>query len=109
MKIMRSRKQRKSEASSAWSAVEPDEVVTEPPVGADEMGASPSALVERYDHRTPERRLTDRDEDAVIDQPIQPGAAELRAEVAEAEENGDLDNDPRVYAEQDDNRGHGKP
>jgi len=93
MKFMHSRKHKKSEASTARPAVEPNVTVTETPARADN-DVHPAAMTQRYDHRTQEDRLTDADEDAVIDQPVQPGAAELRAEVAEAEKNGDLENDP---------------
>jgi hypothetical protein len=51
-------------------------------------------MTERFDHRTVEDRIKDRDEEEVIDQPVQPGAAHLRREVAEAERSGDVEDDP---------------
>ena len=51
-------------------------------------------MTERYDHRTAEDRATDADEDRVVDRPVQSGAADLRREVEEAAEEGDIDNDP---------------
>ena len=51
-------------------------------------------MTERFDHRTPEDRIEDANEDEVIDRPIQEGAADLRREVAEAEQHGDVENDP---------------
>ena len=49
---------------------------------------------ERYDHRDEADRAADASEDQVIDAPIQEGAAELREQVADAEERGELENDP---------------
>lgn len=40
----------------------------------------------RYDHRTDEARAADAAEPEVIDQPIEPGAVELRDEALEAEQ-----------------------
>jgi hypothetical protein len=91
MKIMRSRKQKQSEAAGGTLG-QPDGGVTNSSAVA-AVDARPP-MTDRYDHRAQEDRLVDAHEDAVIDQPIQPGAALLRAEVTEAERRGDLDNDP---------------
>lgn len=40
----------------------------------------------RYDHRTDKARAADAAEPEVIDQPIEPGAVELRDETLEAEQ-----------------------
>ncbi len=51
-------------------------------------------MTDRYDHRTADARAADAEEDQVLDSPLQTGASELRAEVAETAERGDLENDP---------------
>jgi hypothetical protein len=51
-------------------------------------------MTERFDHRTDEARIQDAGEEEVIEQPVQQGAADLRREVAEAEQHGDIENDP---------------
>jgi hypothetical protein len=56
----------------------------------DELPARPS----RYDHRDDAARAADATEDRVIDGPLAEGAAELRAQTADAESRGELENDP---------------
>lgn len=51
-------------------------------------------MTERYDHRTAEAHAEDAEEEAVLDRPVMQGAADLRHEVEEAAEHGDLDHDP---------------
>jgi len=48
----------------------------------------------RYDHRDEAARAADAEEDRVIDGPLEEGAAELRAQVTDAERHGDLEDDP---------------
>lgn len=51
-----------------------------------------------YDHRTDEARAADAAEPEVIDQPIEPGAVELRDEALEAEERSAREDDPASEA-----------
>lgn len=48
---------------------------------------------DRYDHRTDEARAADAAEPEVIDQPIEPGAVELRDEALEAEQRSAREDD----------------
>jgi|1185.fasta_scaffold378447_1 hypothetical protein len=91
IKLLRSRKQTKA-AASARSDDRPDAVPTTPIAAAEGEVSPPTS--DRYDHRTQQARIGDAHEGAVIDQPIQPGAAEMQAEVAEAERRGTLAGDP---------------
>jgi hypothetical protein len=59
-------------------------------------------MTERYDHRTPEARAADADEEAVLDQPLEPGASDLRAEAEQAVEQGRVEDDPSGPAEPSD-------
>jgi hypothetical protein len=53
----------------------------------------------RYDHRTDEARAADAAEPEVIDQPIEPGAVELRDEALEAEQRSAGEDDPIAGSE----------
>lgn len=54
---------------------------------------------DRYDHRTAEARAADAAESEVIDQPIEPGAVELREDALEAEERSARDDDSAAETE----------
>lgn len=47
-------------------------------------------MTERYDHRTEDARAADGTESAVLDRPVETGAAELQREVVDADRHGTL-------------------